>query len=49
MRPIFQPHPRHSSVLVVGGYGGHGVALSVYLGKWAAEALLLGPSLPRWS
>lgn len=49
MRPIFQQHPRNRNVFVLGGYNGHGVALSVYLGKWAAEALLRRRSLPRWS
>ena len=48
MRPIFRSHPRSKNVLVLAGYNGHGVALSVYLGKWAAEALLSRRSLPRW-
>jgi glycine/D-amino acid oxidase-like deaminating enzyme len=48
MRPIFRPHPRSKRVLVLGGYNGHGVALSVYLGKWAAEALLGQRALPSW-
>jgi hypothetical protein len=33
---------------VLGAYAGHGVALSVYLGCWAAEALLGQRSLPSW-
>jgi len=34
------PHAsRDKQVLILAGYNGHGVALSVYLGKWAAEAL----------
>jgi glycine/D-amino acid oxidase-like deaminating enzyme len=41
--------PRSKQVLVLAGYNGHGVALSVYLGKWAAEALLAHRPLPRWS
>ena len=49
MRPIFCRHPRSNKVIVLAGYNGHGVALSVYLGKWAAEALLARRSLPRWS
>jgi gamma-glutamylputrescine oxidase len=49
MLPIFRRHPRSKQVLVLAGYNGHGVALSVYLGKWAAEALLARRSLPRWS
>jgi len=30
------------------GYSGHGVALSVYLGEWAAQALLGKRLLPTW-
>jgi glycine/D-amino acid oxidase-like deaminating enzyme len=48
MRPIFRRHPRSKQVMVLAGYNGHGVALSVYLGKWAAEALLARRLLPRW-
>jgi len=53
MRPIFrwftpQGHPRSKQVMLLAGYNGHGVALSVYLGKWAAEALLARRPLPRW-
>jgi glycine/D-amino acid oxidase-like deaminating enzyme len=48
MLPIFRRHPRSKQVMVLAGYNGHGVALSVYLGKWAAEALLARRSLPRW-
>jgi glycine/D-amino acid oxidase-like deaminating enzyme len=36
-------------VLVLGGFSGHGVALSVYLGRWAAEILLGKRALPRWT
>jgi len=35
-------------VIVIGGFSGHGVALSVYLGRWAAEAILVGREMPRW-
>jgi glycine/D-amino acid oxidase-like deaminating enzyme len=48
MRPIFRRHPRSKQVMLLAGYNGHGVALSVYLGKWAAQALLARRSLPRW-
>ncbi len=48
MRPIFRRHPRSKRVIVLAGYNGHGVALSVYLGKWAAQALLARRPLPRW-
>jgi len=33
---------------VLGGYSGHGVAQSVYLGRWAAEVLSGKRSLPDW-
>jgi glycine/D-amino acid oxidase-like deaminating enzyme len=39
-QPVFGFHPRSSHVVVLGGYSGHGVALSVYLGRWAAEVML---------
>src|SRR6267143_448278 len=48
MLPIFRRHLRSKQVVVLAGYNGHGVALSVYLGKWAAEALLARRPLPRW-
>jgi glycine/D-amino acid oxidase-like deaminating enzyme len=46
--PIFERHPGSSNAIVLGGYSGHGVALSVYLGAWAAEALLGKRELPDW-
>jgi glycine/D-amino acid oxidase-like deaminating enzyme len=49
MRPIFQRHPRSEQVIVLAGYNGHGVALSVYLGQRAAQALLNRRPLPYWS
>jgi glycine/D-amino acid oxidase-like deaminating enzyme len=48
MLPIFRRHPRSQQVMVLAGYNGHGVALSVYLGKWVAQALLNRRPLPRW-
>jgi len=53
MLPIFrwftpEEQPRSKQVMLLAGYNGHGVALSVYLGKWAAEALLARRSLPHW-
>jgi len=48
MRPILRRHPRSKRVIVLAGYNGHGVALSVYLAKWAAEALLARRTLPSW-
>jgi len=37
------------NAIVLGAYAGHGVALSSYLGTWAAEALLGRRDLPKWS
>jgi gamma-glutamylputrescine oxidase len=47
-RPVFSRHPRSAHAIVLGGYSGHGVALSVYLGRWAAEALSARRALPDW-
>jgi len=46
--PVFREHPKSRRVVVLGGYSGHGVALSVYLGKWAAEHLVGRQKLPKW-
>jgi glycine/D-amino acid oxidase-like deaminating enzyme len=48
-RPVFARHPKHSQSIVLGAYSGHGVALSVYLGAWAAQALLNQRALPSWN
>lgn len=48
-RPVFAHHPQSPRVTILGAYSGHGVALSVYLGSWAAEAMLQGRSLPTWA
>ena len=47
-RPVFEAHPDSRNAIVLGAYSGHGVAQSVYLGAWAAEALLGGRELPHW-
>jgi glycine/D-amino acid oxidase-like deaminating enzyme len=47
-RPVFEAHPKSANAVVLGGYSGHGVALSVYLGAWAAEFLLGRRPLPNW-
>jgi glycine/D-amino acid oxidase-like deaminating enzyme len=47
-RPVFEQHPKSANAVVMGGYSGHGVALSVYLGAWAAEVLLGRRALPIW-
>ncbi len=46
--PVFAHHPASKNAIVLGAYAGHGVALSVYLGTWAAEALLGQRELPAW-
>ncbi len=46
--PVFDRHPASSRGIVLGAYAGHGVALSVYLGTWAAEILLGRLDLPEW-
>jgi len=47
-RPVFAEHPAGADGIVLGAYAGHGVALSSFLGTWAAEALLGERSLPEW-
>lgn len=47
-RPVFEHHRRSPNAIILGIFAGHGVALSVYLGTWAAEALLVGRHLPAW-
>jgi len=49
MRPIFRHHPKSRNAFILAGFNGHGVALSVYLGKWAAQSLLNKRVLPHWS
>lgn len=54
--PVFDWHPQSrgksakttGNAIVLGAYAGHGVALSSYLGAWAAEALLGQRDLPEW-
>jgi glycine/D-amino acid oxidase-like deaminating enzyme len=46
--PVFEHHPKSKNAIVLGGYSGHGVAQSVYLGAWAAEASLDRRKLPAW-
>ena len=48
-QPIFMRHPENQDAIVLGAYSGHGVALSVYLGRWAAEAMLGKRELPDWN
>lgn len=46
--PVFSRHPKSNDGIVLGAYAGHGVALSVHLGAWAAEAVLGRRALPDW-
>lgn len=47
-RPVFAHHPESANGIVLGVFAGHGVALSVYLGAWAAETLLARRKFPKW-
>jgi glycine/D-amino acid oxidase-like deaminating enzyme len=47
-KPVFRQHAESENAIVLGSFSGHGVALSVYLGAWAAEALLGKRALPEW-
>jgi glycine/D-amino acid oxidase-like deaminating enzyme len=47
--PLLDWHPQSRDAIVLGAYTGHGVALSSYLGSWAAEALLGRRDLPQWA
>jgi glycine/D-amino acid oxidase-like deaminating enzyme len=47
--PFFRAHPKNNNIILLGGYSGHGVALSVHLGQWAAQALLNNRKLPNWN
>ena len=46
--PVFSHHPESRDGIVLGAFAGHGVALSSYLGHWAAEAMLGRRDLPKW-
>jgi glycine/D-amino acid oxidase-like deaminating enzyme len=48
MRPVFRHHAQHKNILTLAGFSGHGVALAVYLGHWAAQSLLGLRPLPNW-
>jgi glycine/D-amino acid oxidase-like deaminating enzyme len=48
-KPIFEHHHESQNAIVLGAFSGHGVAQSVYLGNWAAEALLGRRALPNWT
>ena len=48
MRPVFRHHAHHKNILTLAGFSGHGVALSVYLGHWAAQSILGQRPPPHW-
>lgn len=47
-KPVFRAHPSLPNTITLGAFSGHGVALSVYLGCWAAEVTFGRKSLPSW-
>jgi glycine/D-amino acid oxidase-like deaminating enzyme len=47
-KPVFRRHEKSENAIVLGSFSGHGVAQSVYLGAWAAEAMLGKRALPEW-
>jgi glycine/D-amino acid oxidase-like deaminating enzyme len=53
-KPVFGWHPESGDggsahdAIVIGAFAGHGVALSSFLGAWAAEVFLGKRTLPRW-
>jgi glycine/D-amino acid oxidase-like deaminating enzyme len=49
MTPVFKHHLKSKNIIVLGAYSGHGVALSVYLGRWAADVLAGKRKLPSWN
>jgi glycine/D-amino acid oxidase-like deaminating enzyme len=48
MHPVFRHRAHHKNILTLAGFSGHGVALSVHLGHWAAHSLLGRRPLPHW-
>lgn len=46
--PVLRRSARLKNILTLAGFSGHGVALSVYLGHWAAQSLLNQRPLPHW-
>ena len=46
--PILCQHPSLDGLILIAAYAGHGVALSVHLGRLAARTILAGGTLPRW-
>lgn len=48
MVPLVGRLPEAPAVLLAGGYAGHGVALSVWMGRLLARAIVEGEALPSW-
>jgi glycine/D-amino acid oxidase-like deaminating enzyme len=46
--PLIGSLPQAPSILVAGGYSGHGVALSVWVGRSLAYGIMDGESFPEW-
>lgn len=46
---FFHTHPLNANAVVLAGYTGQGVTLSVHLGRWAAEVLLDLKRMPAWN
>jgi len=46
--PVFRHHSQTKKITILAGFSGHGVALSVHLGHWAAQSLLGQRPLPNW-
>jgi glycine/D-amino acid oxidase-like deaminating enzyme len=46
--PVFRRDGRSERAIALAGFSGHGVALSIYLGKWAAEVMAGRRELPEW-
>ncbi len=46
--PVLCQHPSLDGLILIAAYAGHGVALSVHLGRLAAHTILDGGTLPRW-
>lgn len=47
--PVFRAHRQSNRAIALQGFSGHGVALSVYLGLWAAKAMLGRRKLSHWT
>ncbi len=47
--PIISRHPKCPGLIVTGAYAGHGVALSVHVGRLVADAITTGRPLPTWA